>query len=274
MGEGSQAMRDLRVELQHQDDNGPVVWKPARGDILVGTVRDASSIQGPDTSNTVVVVEERTGVPVLVSLDSPRLAAHFELHKPQPNERIGIKCSGEDQFIVVIDRDPEPITTAVADSPSQQVPDAQSPSSDDCATATPEERNFIEKIFLDGSPVSEPEWDDQHDDSPAHIQGTIGRSVEELDRQTKTLERLEALIIQSLPQPSAPVKPPATEAGPQPETHPQSPQVIAAATCIQATPKPRKSWLRALLITLALVSASAAGVGYAHLDQILKWVSR
>ena len=242
-------MRDLRAELRDCDDIAPVEWKPAEADILVGFVRDASSFGAIKVeSNTVIVEEERTGMPVLVSLDSPQLAALFELHNPHGNDRIGIKCVGHDstgaaRFTMLVDRE----SPRQGQADHEEACGDKSKANDDCCAATLEEREHIERML--SAQTSTRESNGSADAPSARIEGTIRREEEELARQTRYLERLEALIGRSLPQAEAPADSTPTGA------HDQS-QAPSARGGIR---------LRAWPIYLALLIACVIGAVFAFL---------
>ena len=258
-------MRDLRAELQELGDSVPIEWNPVEGDILVGFVRDASSIDTISVgSNTVVVEEERSGTPVLVSLDSPQLAALFELHSPRSNDRIGIKCTGHDssgvrRFVMMIDREGSLQSRPGRPQP-QRVSSSASEASGGCSTATPEEREHIERMLAKTS-AQDPK--DSSDASEGRLKGVIRRQEEELARQTRALERLEALISQSL------LRAPNSTDFPFINARSQSPSVPAADANLEARAARRKKRLRALLIGLAVLTVCVLGTGFAFLKLTL-----
>jgi hypothetical protein len=236
-------LRDLRAELRHSDETVPVEWKPAEGDILVGSVRDISTDVTDAGRCAVVVEEERTGLPVLVSLDSPYLAALFELHKPRGADRIGIKYSGVDsdgvgRFTMVVDRE-DPTGKAIGRACADD--GATSAQADDCG-ATPEERDYISHMLADSSSPQQENSDECPDDP---IKGLLRRQEEEIGRQAKALERLESLIGRS--QESVTSKP---------DTEPTATQPL-----LQSTKRPNRqfNWLRAIALWMALFMASGLG---------------
>jgi hypothetical protein len=244
------AMRDIRAELQNRDDSVPVEWEPAEGDILVGFVRDASSVDSIDAgANVVVVEEERTGTPVLVSLASPHLAALFELHNPRGSDRIGIKCAGYDssgvrRFTMLIDRGESPRSHVDKSSPreSEKAPE----SGDKNCGATPEERAFIENMF---SQTMTPECADSvrvPEESPDSV---FHRQEEVLARQTRAIERLESLVSRALP---------LDDSSP-------APSAVDANTSSGTRVKARRKWLAALLMFIAAIAATGIGVACAIL---------
>ena len=238
-------MRDIRAELQNRDDSVPVEWEPIEGDILVGFVRDPSAVDTVDAgANVVVVEEERTGTPVLVSLASRQLAALFDLHNPRGSDRIGIKCAGYDssgvrRFTMLIDRGDCPRSPISAPEPRRS--EKTSEADDKNCGATPEERAFIGKML---SASTEPECADTArvpegpQDSVSHVQ------EEMFARQTKALERLEALVSRALP---------LADSAPEART--------TAANTILVTPvRARPRWLGVLLLFFAAIAASGIGV--------------
>ena len=268
-------MRNLRAELQYRVDNEPVVWKPCCGDILVGVVCDADEIPASDPSVLLAVREERTGVPVLVVSDSLQLAALLELHKPQPADRIGIKCAGpattgEQHFIMVVDRANESDVTP-PELATQQASNAASSTPQDCDTATPQEREFIENTFA-AYGYSNQEHCDKRNAPAFSIQGMISQGVEELDGQERALERLESLIVPPSPAPDAAQE---TEICPEPASQVDSLSESAAPIEFAPAPKAKKGRLRGLLILLlALLCAATAEFGYFYMDTLLKWINR
>lgn len=243
-------MRDLRAKLRQQEDNEPILWNPTDGDILVGTLGGDSSLAAePGTPPIVTVQEERTGIEVLVSLKSPQLAALFELHRPQPGERIGIKCvscssAGERQFIVVMDRD---ATTAAPEPAHEICAQPQPAADDDWETATPEERDYIERMLWgDPTETQAPRSYEVH--ASRRIEGMIGRGLDELDQQTRAIERLQALIV-----PPGPATNTVAIAATEP--------VEAATASADQVARPARDWLgTAVIITCILVAAGAGSV--------------
>jgi len=237
-------LRDLRAELRQNDECIPVEWKPVNGDILVGFVRETTTDAADARQDAVVVEEERTGLPVLVSVDSPYLAALFELHKPRSSDKIGIKYSGVgstgvDRFIMVIDRQDQ---APKRSGKQRAATHALSAETDDCSTATPEERDYISRMLADSSSTPS-ERNDQSPEDP--IKGLLHWQEEEIGRQAKALERLEALVGQSPLQDTS-----------KPDSE---------ADTSQPPPQPAKrarrgfNWLRALALWMALFIASALG---------------
>lgn len=230
-------MRDLRAELT-QNEAIPVEWKPADGDILVGCVREMPT----DTAshNAVVIEEERTGLPVTVSLESPQLAALFDLHKPRGLDRIGIKYSGVApngvaRYTMVMDRH------EAVSKPAKRRAVGQSMMSqgDDCSTATPEERDFISNMLTNSQSAPQEEVAGV---TSGPIDGYLRHQEEEISRQAKALQRLEALIAQ--PQEIAP------ESKPEPAiSQPKQ----------EKRPKRAFNWLRIIALWMALFMASALG---------------
>lgn len=250
-------MRDLRAELRVWNEGVPVEWKPVEGDILVGFVRDHPPIDPTSAGgSTVVVEEERTGVPVLVSLDSPQLAVLFEIHNPRSNDRVGIKCTGCDsdgngRFIMVIDRESRP---------TDQINESLD---DDCCATTPEERDFIEQMLSDETSMEIPE------DCPAaegpKIIGVIRREEENLARQTVALQRLEAVISQS---------PLHVEDSADSTTANAVDQPLSASMPVvdmEIKPARKKRWLRFLLFVFVLLVSGAAGVAISILYPTFHW---
>jgi hypothetical protein len=205
-----------------------------------------------------VVEEERTGTPLLLKLDSPQLAVLFELHNPRPNDRIGIKCTGQDpdgsgRFIMMVERDSRS---------QQQHLDTEDHTEDYYAGACPEERAFIEQMLTDELPS-----DDSHEcpaDEGPHIMGVLNREEECLSRQSKSLERLEALISKS--------------SRTEDEVDQQNVQNLyqpipdfVAVPYPEAKAKSKRRWLRATLITLWLLTTCGLGIAYLFMYKIMHW---
>lgn len=196
-------MRNLRAELRDWSEGAPMEWRPAPGDILVGFLRAAASTDSHGTpGGSVIIDEERTRAAVLVSLQSPELAGLFGLHNPRAGDKIGIRCVGSDQdgtahFTMVIDREAR-IETAPPG-------DAEPPAVQDCASATPEERSFIERMLAQSEP--KPEAHTPTPAGPSHLAGLIQRREDELAQQPQTLARMERLFRQPEPDPPAAAQP-------------------------------------------------------------------
>ena len=265
-------MRDLRAELRAWDDNNPVEWEPTEGDILVGFIRDASSFDGIEArSDSVVIEEERTGISVLVSLDSPLLVALFELHNPRINERVGIKFTGRDtngmkRFVMVIDRQ-SASQGRIAQPHPQEASGGGSEAEDDFSGATPEERDYIERM-LSAEPSAQAQEGPRHNRSC--LKGIISRQEEELSRQTRGLERLEAMISQSTTQTDAA----AVCMSDDPADQSSSGNVKNAVPAMRLRRK--EKWLRtfALLICIFVSAAGVAGVLLAYSALLLDWWPR
>lgn len=255
-------MRNLRAELQQREENDPVFWNPAIGDILVGTVGgDPSLAADSGLPPVVMITEERTGVAVYVDLESPQLAALFELHRPQPGERIGIKCvgyesAGTGQFIVVVDRD---LGTAAAPSPAQ-LPE-QTPADDDFAAATPEERDYIERMLERGAIRTPAQAGSTRVYPSRRIEGMIDRGLDELDHQTRAMERLQALVVPpQVPPNSVDASASAVLTSGPPLEEPVAPVAAVSAVGEREQPANRtRNWLSALIIALCLLIAASAG---------------
>jgi hypothetical protein len=215
-----------------------VEWKPADGDILVGSVREMSiDAAGHET---VVIEEERTGFPVTVSLESAQLAALFDLHKPRGLDRIGIKYSGlapngVARYTMVMDRH-----EAVSEPAKRRAAGESMISQDeDCSTATSEERDFISNMLTHSQSVPQEETAEP---TSGPIEGYLRHQEQEIGRQAKALQRLEALIAQ--PQ----------EIAPDPKPDPVTPEPKH-----EKRPKRALNWLRIIALWMALFMASALG---------------
>ncbi len=269
-------MRDLRAKLRQQEDNEPILWNPAGGDILVGTIGGDSYLAADsDTPPIVSVQEERTGIEVFVSLESPQLAALFELHRPRPGERIGIKCvscssAGERQFIVVMDRN---ASTTVPEPPRGICAQPQPADDDDWETATPEERDYIEKMLW-GEPTETQAPRSREVHPSRRIEGMIGRGLDELEHQTRAVERLQALIVH--PAPHCPPQEDLVGAEPHSETGlteeaPDQPlATVTAALPITESPRSKPTWLGVVTVGLALMSAAGLVAGYLYLNHLIR----
>lgn len=253
-------MRDLRAELRNWDDSAPIEWKPVKGDILVGFVREPAGFDASGAvTSPVVVEEERTGIPFLLQLDSPQLAVLFELHNPRPTDRIGIKCTGEEpegstRFIMMIDRDSRSVS---AGTPASQ--------DDAYSGATPEERSFIEQMLSDET-SSDDSYECPADEGP-HIMGVLSREQKCLDRQTKSLERLEAIISQS------PDAEPISVQDSEQNRYKPVPEFVAIPYP-EGKPRRKRRWLRAMLLIFVLTAACALGMGHALMKGTPHWLIR
>jgi hypothetical protein len=85
--------RDLLAELQEETGEHPPAWRPAVGDVLVGTLLRydrAPNLYQPGESAVVAVVKPDEGQPVAIWLGTV-LADLFRRHRPQPGDRLGLK---------------------------------------------------------------------------------------------------------------------------------------------------------------------------------------
>lgn len=253
-------MRDLRAELQSWQEDAPVEWTPKEGDIIVGFVRSTPSTDPNACSGAAFFVcEERAMTPVRVNLDSAQLAVLIELHNPTENERVGIKYVGRDQdgqkrYQMIVDRAAADRDEA-PEAPLSRPSDTGARRDDDSAAATPEEKDYIERMLSAGLPASEaePAQDSAEQD---HLQGLIRRQEEELARQTRALERLEAMIC-SPPPDSRPADD--SESDDAPAVPPPPPERIP---CRVSPARPKRRWLRTAMLWLAVLAMLAAGAAY------------
>jgi len=261
-------MRDLRAELRTLDDDVTIEWKPVEGSLLVGFVREASCLESSEPENgTVTVEEERSGTLITVKLDSPQLAALFELHNPHSSDRIGIKCTGEDpngikRYVMVVDRD---YSCCASDEQTQTrgIPDDSSNTDIECTAATPEEREFIEHMLDEASAFDD---EDSPEPIPLQLSGTIQRQEEELDRQSKTLERLETFISQKVPNSVTAIDPNQSVAHEQTFSQPD-------VMFWDGVPRRKRRWLRNVLMAITAIAACATGAAIPfYWPLIMSWL--
>jgi len=246
-------MRDLRAELRAWDDNTPVEWEPAEGDILVGYLREPLIPEGNEVRGDAVVIdEEKTGIGVRVTLDPPVLAGLFELYNPRCHEKIGIRFTGfcpdgVKRFVMVIDRERSRERDAAAER-SQETPDGNCQDEDHLSGATPEEREFIERMLSAESPDAA-QGSIRPDES--RIRGMIARQQEEFSRRSTTLGQFETMISPSVPcADDTDAQPPAAEPNPAPAD-----TVGSAAPAVRG--RRRGKWLSAISVIFIILSAGA-----------------
>lgn len=264
-------MRDLRAELKSRPDDDPVEWTPKEGDIIVGFVRSTPSAHADTGSaSAFLVCEERAMTPVRVNLDSPQLTALLELHNPHENERVGIKYVGVDgsgvkRYQMIVDRaaysGTEPAQVAPPEVSPSEPPAAGVDHEDDSAAATPEEKDYIKRMLSAGAKV---DHDPAESVGQDHLRGLIRRQEEELDRQTRTLQRLEAMICSAVPEPEASEEETrgASASDPTPTPAPASTPTPREPRRVINPRAPRRKWLRALIPWLAAAAALSAGAAY------------
>jgi len=186
-------LRNLRAELQSLDSYSLVRWNPGEGGIIVGLLRpsDLPSDDGR-IGQLVHIEEERTGMIVEVSLETPHLAALYEMQSPQVGDRVGIRylgldTDGEERFALIVDRESCPPTQS--GTTHDELGATEEETDRDCIGATREERLFMEEMLTSGdSPETEAEVPE------LSLVGLISRGAEELDRQPRALERLGAVV--------------------------------------------------------------------------------
>lgn len=252
-------MRDLRAELQSWQEDAPVEWTPKEGDIIVGFVRSVPSSDPRAGSDAAFFVcEERTMTPVRVNLDSAQLVVLIELHNPAENERVGIKYVGRDQdgqkrYQMIVDRGAAERQPASEPTPGRSETD--SCGDDDSAAATPEEKDYIERMLSAGLQTSEA-GQEQAGAEQGHLQGLIRRQEEELARQTRALERLEAMICSPPPDSRPADDDESDDASPVAQPSPDRiPRCVSPA-------RPKRRWLRTAMLWLAVLAMLAAGAAY------------
>ena len=271
-------MRDLRLELKNWDANTPIDWKPVDGDILVGFVRETAPLDtGKEGDASVIIEEERTCTNILVQIDSPQLSALFELHNPRANDKVGIKYIGYDEngtkrYAMLIDRD-IPISPAQIDD--EEPNEISEDISDNNIDVTSEERDFIQLMIADDNiedeKTEEPDEPVEIVETPEihniNLKGIINRHQDELSRQTKTLEHLEAMILQSMSCNECSSECSHINECDQ-EVSPEEPQVISKVI-LNEEPIPQKSnkWLVLLVIILAIT----IGALFGYLNPIFHW---
>lgn len=169
-------MRDLRAELKDWTDGTPIEWQPSDGDILVGFLRER--LTDASGAECIVVEEERTGIPVALSLDSPMLRSLLEIHNPRGSERIGIKCIGLDadgtrRFVMVLDR----WATNEGEAETDE---------DETGGASAEERDYIEQMMQGGGLPNE--------NSPATKSPPVSGLWSSISANSSQYARLSALL--------------------------------------------------------------------------------
>jgi hypothetical protein len=103
--------RNLKEELEREDEESIENWSPDVGDVLVGTVlRYERRTTKKGQYCTVVVREEKTKEPIRIWLWHKVLAQKFSEQKPKPGERIGVKRlanspKGYYRYLLKVDRE-------------------------------------------------------------------------------------------------------------------------------------------------------------------------
>ena len=108
---GGTHVRDLQTELESWDGYPPV-WRPAPGEVLVGTIEAYDKAHSPyGEVRTVTIRDEQSGERVAVWLSSTVFLQQFEQGQPALGDRVGLKYSGKHltkgyhQYRLIVERE-------------------------------------------------------------------------------------------------------------------------------------------------------------------------